>query len=420
MHIALVNQWYPPHDGGVSAYNAAMAQAYVDLGHDVSVVTARSTPDQLLYELQGALRIYRLQRWIEPYRLRAAPLLGRHVRTLRHVVYSAAVEKLLRTLSVDVMEVAEINAEALALLVSPPHAPLVIRCHTPHLLLRKTIVAEDRRFDTTVMETLEKLVVRRAAAVSAPSRDLAAHIEREMGLRAGRVHVIPNAIDVDVFSPGDGHVELAAGTPATILYVGRLGREKGVFVLADALIRLAAHEETAPQAPWRVIFAGDDRPGENRASNKMLLKRRLAAHGLAGRVHFSGLVSQEALIDLYRQATICVVPSTFYESFSYTALQAMACGRPLVASAVGGIPEVVVDGVTGLLSPPNEPVLLANALARLLADPSLRRRLGEAARARVLECYGHHAVAQRNLDLYDAVIRQRRSPRTSTTTMVRA
>ncbi len=412
MHIALVNQWYPPADGGVSAYNAAMARAYVDLGHTVSVVTARSTPDQLLYEEDGALRIYRTPRWIEPYRLRSAPVIGRHVRTLRHIAYSVAVERRLRTLPVDVAEVAEINGEALALLAAPPSAPLVIRCHTPHVLLRRTTVAEDRRFDTSVMEMLEKLVVRRAAAVTAPSHDLAGHIEREMELRPGRVHVIPNALDVDEFSPGERQSASDAGAPATILYVGRLGREKGVFVLADALVRLAAQENVGRETPWHVIFAGEDRPGENRESNRMLLERRLAAHGLAGRVHFTGFVSRDVLIDLYRQATICVVPSTFYESFSYTALQAMSCGRPLVASAVGGIPEVVVDGVTGLLSPPNAPAPLADALARLLADPSLRRRLGDAGRARAVECYGHRAVAQCTLDLYDAVIRRRHSSST--------
>jgi glycosyltransferase involved in cell wall biosynthesis len=137
------------------------------------------------------------------------------------------------------------------------------------------------------------------------------------------------------------------------------------------------------------------------------LERYFASHGLAGHVDLCGFVPQEELVGLYRAADVCVVPSILYESFSYTCLQAMACGRPLVATTMGGMPEVVADDVTGLLVPPGQPGPLAAALERLICDAELRLRLGRAGRERAVRLYANHSVAQQNLAVYAEAIERR-------------
>ncbi len=416
MRIALVNQWYPPDYGGVGVYNEAMARAYVELGHEVTVVTARSSPDQPDVADEHGVRVYRVARWVEPYRARRLPLLGRHLRSLRHLVYSRQVSGLLDRLArerrLDVVEFAEINAEGLfAALGGGNRLPTVVRCHTPHVLLRQTAPPGERPFDSSLIERAEGAFVRRATMLSAPSADLARRVEQEMRLRPGRIRVVPNAIDVAEFSPGADGGGTLDGEPPTILHVGRLEREKGIFVLAEALARLSAGERAAggtAGVPWRVVFAGGDRTDALGRSNKEQLERFFIEHGLAGRVEVRGFVAQEELVGLYRRADLCVVPSILYESFSYTCLQAMACGRPLVATTMGGIPEVVADGDTGLLVPPGDPEALAHALERLIGDAALRRRLGNAGRARAVRLYSHHVVAAQNLALYAEAIQNQR------------
>lgn len=417
MRLVLVNQWHPPDYGGVGVYNGVMARAYVELGHDVTVITARSHPDQPDIADEDGVRVYRVDRRVEPYRARQLPVLGGHVRSLRHLVYSRGVSALLKRLArergFDLAEFAEINAEGLFTALRDHQAPIVVRCHTPHVLLRRTTPLEGRVFDTSLIEWAERLFIQRATALTAPSADLAREVEREMHLRPGRIKVVPNAIDVAEFSPGPSNGPRPSQEALTILYVGRLEREKGIFVLAEALARLAADEPEfgiASTLPWRVIVAGGDRRDASGASNKDRLRQFFAQHNLADRVELRGFVAQDDLVDLYRSADLCVVPSVVYESFSYTCLQAMACGKLVVATTMGGIPEVVVDGETGLLVKPNDPVALAQALHRLIDDATLRRRLGLAGRERAVRLYGHHVVAAQNLALYaDAMERRRQA-----------
>jgi glycosyltransferase involved in cell wall biosynthesis len=243
--------------------------------------------------------------------------------------------------------------------------------------------------------------MRRASALTAPSGHLAREVEHELRFAPGRVVVIPNAIDVTEFAPAvgpGGHPR----RPPHVLFVGRISDEKGVFVLADALHLLASRGAAigaGTSARWIATFAGEDR-GLHGVSNTARLRTFFEDRGLADRVTMRGFVPQEELVSLYRSADICVVPSTFYESFSYTCLQAMACGKPVIATTMGGIPEVVLDGETGLLVPPGDAASLAESLARLFADPSLREQLGAAGRKRAVNCYSAESVARENLALY--------------------
>src|SRR5579875_453043 len=152
MRIALVNQWYPPDYRGVSAYNGVTAPAYARLGHEVTVITSRFTPDQPDVTWEDGVRVYRTDLWVEPYSARRLPLIGPHTRSLRHLIYSrkacALLERLSRRHGFDIVEFTEVNAEGLFAALQGNRVPAVVRCHTPHVLLRQTTAPEDYWFDS--------------------------------------------------------------------------------------------------------------------------------------------------------------------------------------------------------------------------------------------------------------------------------
>jgi glycosyltransferase involved in cell wall biosynthesis len=228
-------------------------------------------------------------------------------------------------------------------------------------------------------------VARRAVAISPAVR------ERLIlgGVDPDTTRIIPSAVDPDALQPRAGRAttrageDLAADTPCLLVLASLVAR-KGIDVLLDALALLDAH---APQpALW---IAGD---GPERGA----LERRARALGLAQRVHFLGWRSDAS--DLLAACDVFVLPSRL-EGLGVAALEAMAAARPVVASAVGGLADAVVHERTGLLVPPDDPGALGAALARLLEDPSLRKRLGDAGPARVREKYS----AEQMVDAYEAL-----------------
>jgi glycosyltransferase involved in cell wall biosynthesis len=208
------------------------------------------------------------------------------------------------------------------------------------------------------------ITVRAADLVLAPSEATAAELRRDY--RAGEVAVIPNVTGGLAFAPA-GEAE---GPPGYLLFVGRLRIRKGVEVLLEAL-------RGVPSAVLRI--AGN---GEHRSA----LERAVESLGIGDRVAFLGTRDAAQVRALLRGAAALVVPS-IYEGMPLVVLEAMEAGVPVVASAVSGIPEVVVDGETGWLVPPEDPEALARALEEVLADPSEARRRGEAGRRRAAERY---------------------------------
>ncbi|HSS48365.1 MAG TPA: glycosyltransferase, partial [Thermoanaerobaculia bacterium] len=201
-----------------------------------------------------------------------------------------------------------------------------------------------------------------------PSAATAAEIRRDYGVEG--VGVIPNVT-------GGLAIEPAAdleGEPGYLLFVGRLRIRKGVEVLLEALKDLRSqHPETV------LRIAGD---GEHRSR----LERRVKDLELGDAVAFLGTCDAGRVWRLLAGAAALVVPS-IYEGMPLVVLEAMAAGVPVVAGAVSGIPEVVVDGETGWLVPPEDPRALRRALEDVLARPEEARRRGEAGRRRVDERY---------------------------------
>jgi starch synthase len=241
----------------------------------------------------------------------------------------------------------------------------------------------------------ERVAVEAAAAVvavSAGMRDdvLAAY----PAVPPDRVRVIRNGIDTAEYAPDPATDVLDAyGVDVarpSVIFVGRITRQKGVPVL----LRAAAAMDPAAQL---VLCAGQPDTPELAAEVESLVADLRAAR--SGVIWIPEMLPKRAVIQLLTHATVFACPS-LYEPLGIVNLEAMACGTAVVASAVGGIPEVVSNGETGLLVPPDDPGALAGALNTLVADPGRAAALGRAGRDRAVAEFGWQAVAAQTAHLY--------------------
>jgi glycosyltransferase involved in cell wall biosynthesis len=206
---------------------------------------------------------------------------------------------------------------------------------------------------------------------------------RAMGARDAAISVIPCGVDLRQFHP-DGEVA-ARGAKHRLVTVGRLVRRKGVDDVIEALAELPDTELVIVGGPSAAELAGDD---EFRR-----LRARAAARGVASRVSWTGGVDRDEVARLMRSADV-VVCAPWYEPFGIVPLEAMACGTPVVATAVGGMLDTVRDGHTGRLVPPRQPAALASTLRELLADPAARAAMGRAGSERARTKYSWERVAE--------------------------
>lgn len=205
--------------------------------------------------------------------------------------------------------------------------------------------------------------------------------------------IIPNGIDVEYF--GEPHpliAELRDGR-LNVLFLGRLEKRKGLSHLLRAWGRV---REAVPEA--RLVVVGG---GRGLAHYQKFVRERATDD-----IVFTGIVSNEDKVRYYQTADVFCAPSTGGESFGIVLLEAMAAGRPIVASAIPGYQEVITDGEQGLLVPPKNADRLANALIRLLQDPRLRAQLGANGR-RTSQDYSWDKVAAQVLDYYAETIHRR-------------
>jgi D-inositol-3-phosphate glycosyltransferase len=218
-------------------------------------------------------------------------------------------------------------------------------------------------------ETRLVRAVDRIVAANAVERE---HLTRHYGAEPGRIAVIPCGVDTELFRPGDrteARRRLGLDGRPVVLYVGRLEPIKGLDTLCDAVGALRADG-----VPVDLLMVGGD-TDESPAGHEAHLRRRIRALGLDPHVRFLGPQPQEVLHAYYVAADVTVLPS-HYESFGMVALEAMACGSPVVGSRVGGLTTTVRDGVTGYLVANGDVAALAERLADLIADPDARERLG--------------------------------------------
>jgi D-inositol-3-phosphate glycosyltransferase len=269
----------------------------------------------------------------------------------------------------------------------PLGIPVVQTFHALGVVKRRHQGPRDTSPPTRLRE--ETTVAREADRIVATCSDEVFELVR-MGADLRRVAVVPCGVDLELFRP-EGPVAPRPSERHRLLVVSRLVERKGIGNVITAMAELPEAELVVAGGPPAAELACD--PEVRRLT---ALAERL---GVAGRVRLLGRVGRAELPALYRSADL-VVCVPWYEPFGIVPLEAMACGVPVVASAVGGLVDTVVDGVTGVHVPPRRPGLVAEAVAGLLADPERRAALGAAGARRARRRYGWDRIARSTLEVY--------------------
>ena len=384
-HIAFVSLEYAgiAAGGGIGTYVRNAAAMLAARGHRVEVFT--EGPDARNFD-DGAVRVH------------TVPVADR--RDFARAVLPAFAARHL-TDPFEVVEGPEYGADAAHVAEAFPDVALVVKLHTPEFLVseindRYVPLAARARFwagalrrgrlpgpyyTYDVAADAERAHTLRADEITAPSRAILDVLRNRWALPAGRLAVVPN-----VFTPP---AALLAVRPETdtrrVLFVGKLEVRKGVLDLAAAVPLVLAR---VPDVRFRFVGRSLPLPGSGRDLADVM-RERLGRHVAA--VEFVDAVPYDQIPALYAEADVCAFPSVF-EAAGYVCLEAMSAARGVVASSAGGMAEMMTDGETGHLVPPNDPRALADAIADLLIDRDARTAMGRAARLAV-RAFSAEAVA---------------------------
>lgn len=379
--VLLVSQEYPPHTawGGIATYTATLAPALARRGlevHVLSIAPGLAPAD----EREGDV-------WVHRRPLRRIRGLGRltgHPATLERLSLAAAVRRHAEALGpFDAIEAPDWKAEGLRL-ARRGRSPLIVRLHSGGADVFGWLgpLTVDRRRAAA----LEAAAVRAATLVTGTPTYLG-EVARRLGLDSGAT--------VALGCPVATVDELAPPNAPVVLFYGRFEHRKGPETLVRAMPAVLARVGDA-----RLVLVGADSADGEHPSHVAWLRRLAADLGVAAHVEVRDQWAGRAeLTALLRGAAVCAVPSR-WESFGYTAAEAAAAGRAVVASRVPGLADVVVDGVTGRLVDPDDPAAWAATLADLLADPARAGAMGRAGRHHVRACFDPDRVAAATVDAY--------------------
>ncbi len=251
---------------------------------------------------------------------------------------------------------------------------------------------------------VERQIVEQAHCIVSTSPQEMADI-RNLVSQQGRVEIIPCGTDIDLFQPisrSEAREQLGLNPQAKIvLYVGRFDPHKGIETLVRAYAQLV--ERSADAQNLRLLIVGDSDPQENDGAERQRIEGIVNSLGLGTSIEFVGMVGQDRLPLYYTAADVCVIPS-HYEPFGLVAIEAMACGTPVVASAVGGLKFTVVPEETGLLVPAKDEAAFARAIERILTGDLWAQKMREQAVTRVQDNFSWTGVAVQLSDLYRSLL----------------
>jgi glycosyltransferase involved in cell wall biosynthesis len=384
----------------------SISRELVGLGHQVDMITTRH-PKGLEIEGEGGIYIHYL-----PETVPGSQRYG-WWRESRKEFW-----RLHRTLPFDIVWSQSIGGSAVARQLRrdrPPYLVPVIEGTSAQMIISLlNALLKSRGGWRTAPWTLKKIlrfsynylfidppVYRNASAVIAVSGAVAASIRRGYRVPSERLHVVHNAVDTDQFIPETARrlvVRKRYGwddSHKVLLTLGILSRQKGVDLAIEAIARLLPRY---PQLRLLVVGSGDYEEG---------LKSLARQSGVGAAVYFVGPVYHDQTREFYNAADLFLLPTLREEGFANVILEAMASGRPVIASRIGGNPEAVLDGETGFLIPPGDVGALVERIAFCLERQEMMRSLGERARALVKERWDEASHAAKVEEIFKRVAGQR-------------
>ncbi len=385
MNVLMLTWEYPPRIvGGISTHVYNVSKSLVRRGISVHVITC-SFPNAPAEEVVDGVHVLRVQN--------SQLLQGNFLLWIYHLnsqMIKRGIE-LLKGEKFDLIHAHDwVVGRAALELQNQYDIPLISTIHATEVGRGGSLDDDYRR----KVRDIESLLVQKSEGIICCSDYMVQHIRRELGAPDAKIHLIPNGVDISRFNgpfqPGQALNGLPAKDKRIVLYVGRMVREKGIFTLLDAFEELRKQLKDVS-----LVFTGDGPLREDLA--KEVLRR-----GMGGEVHFTGFVDEPTLTSLYKSSAAFVLPS-YYEPFGIVALEAMASRAPVVASDVGGLSELIQDGVTGLKVPAADPHALAKGLLRVLEDAAFADILRENAYRSVQNKYHWELVADKTIETYNLV-----------------
>ncbi|MCL4183371.1 MAG: glycosyltransferase [Burkholderiaceae bacterium] len=407
LRIALISEHASPlaalggvDAGGQNVYVAHLARCLARAGHRVDVFTRRDAPCAAgVVQVEPGMRVLHLD--AGP----AAPLPKEQLLPHMDAFGAAALQRFRHGARYDVVHANFFMSGLVGLrLKQRLGIPLVVTFHALGLVRREHQGTADGF--PPEREAIERHIVRFADRVVAECPQDRSDLLRLYDACAQRIAMVPCGVDPKQFAPGSkAQARRALGLrddEFVVLQLGRMVPRKGV----DTVIRALACMD--PAAPVRLLVVGGSTSEPDERATPEIGRLRAVARecGVAERVTFTGQRQGEALRACYVAADV-FVSTPWYEPFGITPLEAMACARPVIGSAVGGIRYSVVHGVTGYLVPPRDPPALARRLEALRADPAHAEALGRAGMRRVRSRFTWERVAAELLEVYREVVRRR-------------
>jgi glycogen(starch) synthase len=380
----MVLSWeYPPVVyGGLGRHVHALCEALARAGHDVTVLTQHH-PGTPFDEVLGGVRVVRVP--ADPPLVPMKDLLA-WVMAFNHTLARAAL-RLVGPGEVDVLHAHDwLVAHAAAAVKEGLGVPLVATMHATEAGRHQGWLPSDL---SKAIHSIEWWLTYEARRVLTCSASMRQEVTRLFELPRDKVDVVPNGVDPRGLAARPAR--MAQPHVPTILYAGRLEYEKGVQTLLRALPRLKRRHPGL-----RLVVAGT-------GTYESALRGLARTLRLGRTVDFAGHLNGPALAGLLGRADVVVVPS-IYEPFGMVALEAAVAGVPLVVSDVGGLREIVSDGVTGLRVTPEDVGELAEAVHRLLTDKVLARGLAAAAREHAVSAHGWDALAALTATTYERAV----------------
>jgi glycosyltransferase involved in cell wall biosynthesis len=414
LRIALISEHASPlatigsvDAGGQNIYVKHIARGLADAGHHVDVLTRRDDASlPVVVDMRPGVRVVHIDAGPPQFvpKEQLLPHMPAFIRSSQGLLQNSV--------PYDVIHANFFMSGLVGLrLRETLGVPMVMTFHALGLVRREHQGSADG-FPAARID-IERRIVRRAERLIAECPQDRLDLMRLYDASAQRISMVPCGVDLSVFAPASriaARRELGLRPDEfVVLQLGRLVPRKGV----DNVIRAVAQMDGT--VPVRLLVVGGESPiPDERATPEIGRLRAVAREcGVADRVSFIGHRQREQLRSCYAAADVFAT-TPWYEPFGITPLEAMACGTPVVGSAVGGIQYSVVDGVTGFLVPPHDPAALARRLALLRDNPTLAATLGRAGVRRVRSMFTWERVARELADVYETVrapARQARSGR---------
>jgi glycogen synthase len=389
MDICFIALSFPPKGeptSGVGAQVRVLAESLNAAGHSVRIVTLGSE-NATRYE--SGIEVREISGGNLHWYVGKLPVVGRlFLEPLRELEYSIAawkgVRRLAKARAVDLIEGAETGMLFLAMLWR--RSPVVIRLHGEQYTFHKYTPGIRLTFGVRLARVLQRMALRRAKLLISPSRAHAVEIQHELKSELP-IAIVPNSLALDKVAASS--IDKSA-EPNIVLYVGRIERRKGIATLLKAAAQVA---RVLPNVQF--VFAGAFHKCFQPAEFHKLVEDLKIAKQLT----VLGAVGSATLTSWYQRSAMVVLPS-HYETFGLAAIEPMAFGKPVVVARGGALPEVVEDGVTGVVVDCGDARALSEAIVSLLSDGVKREAMGVAARERAYRQFSIEQNLQANLDLY--------------------